>query len=231
MSGGAPIKLCDAPVGLGGSWGTDDTIVFAATTGSGLSEVSAGGGTPRKVTTLDAAHGEFSHRWPEWLPGGKAIIFAAGTVGSWNDAQIVAQSLASGERSVLVHGGTNPHYVQSGHLVYARGGVMMAVPFDPVRLTVTGTAVRVLDNVLQSSDGAAQLGLGREGSAVYLSGATDSDQRRLVAVDRTGAATPFAALPQRYAARRGCRRTTANCSSWSRHRARTSGSTTSRRAR
>jgi serine/threonine protein kinase/Tol biopolymer transport system component len=202
VSGGAPIKLCDAPVGLGGHWGTDDTIVFAATTGSGLSLVPAGGGTPKKITTLDAAHGEFSHRWPEWLPDGKAVMFAAGSVGSWDDAQIVAQSLASGERSVLVRGGTNPHYVPSGHLIYARGGVMMAVSFDPVRLTVTGTPVRVLDNILQSSDGAAQLSVSQEGSAVYIAGGVDSDQRRLVAVDRTGTATPFAVGPRRYVAPR-----------------------------
>jgi eukaryotic-like serine/threonine-protein kinase len=199
VSGGAPVRLCDAPVGLGGHWGTDDTIVFAATTGSGLSQVPASGGTPKKVTSLDEAHGEFSHRWPEWLPGGRAVIFAAGTVGSWDDAQIVAQSLASGERSVLVRGGTNPHFVPSGHLLYARGGVMMAVAFDPVRLTVTGTPAPILENVLQSSDGAAQLSVAGEGSAVYITGGLDSDQRRLVAVDRTGAATAFAASPRRYA--------------------------------
>ena len=227
VSGGAPVRLCDAPVGLGGHWGTDDTIVFAATTGSGLSQVPAGGGTPKKVTSLDAAHGEFSHRWPEWLPDGKAVIFAAGTVGSWDDAQIVAQSLASGERSVLVRGGTNPHYVPSGHLIYARGGAMMAVPFDPVRLTVTGTPVRVLDNVLQSSDGAAQLSVARAGSAVYITGGFDSDQRRLVAVDRTG--RPRRSPRYRGGTwRHGCRRTTANCSSSLRDRSRTSGSTTSR---
>jgi serine/threonine-protein kinase len=202
VSGGAPVRLCDAPVGLGGHWGTDDTIVFAATTGSGLSQVPAGGGAPKKVTSLDAAHGEFSHRWPEWLPDGKAVVFAAGSVGSWDDAQIVAQSLASGERSVLVRGGTNPHYLPTGHLIYARGGVVMAVPFDPVRLTVTGTPVRILENVLQSSDGAAQLSVAREGSAVYIEGGLDSDQHRLVAVDRTGTATPFAALPRRYVAPR-----------------------------
>jgi len=202
VSGGAPVRLCEAPVGLGGSWGADDTIVFAATTGSGLSQVPAGGGTPKKVTTLDVPHGEFSHRWPEWLPDGNAVVFAAGTVGSWDDAQIVVQSIASGERSVLVRGGTNPHYVPSGHLIYARGGAMMAVPFDPVRLKVTGTAVQVLDNVLQSSDGAAQLSVARAGSAVYITGGSDSDQRRLVAVDRTGTATPFAAPPRRYMAPR-----------------------------
>ena len=185
-------------MGLGGHWGTDDTIVFAATTGSGLSQVPAGGGTPKKVTSLDEAHGEFSHRWPEWLPDGKAVIFAVGTVGSWDDAQIVAQSLASGERSVLVRGGTNPHFLASGHLLYARGGVMMAVAFDPVRLRVTGTPAPILENVLQSSDGAAQLSVAGEGSAVYISSGPDSDQRRLVAVDRTGAATAFAAPPRRY---------------------------------
>jgi serine/threonine-protein kinase len=201
VSGGAPVKLCDAPVGLGGHWGADGRIVFAATTGSGLSHVPASGGVPTKLTSLDAAHGEFSHRWPEWLPDQHAVIFAAGTVGSWDDAQIVAQSLASSERSVLVRG-TNPHFVPPGHLLYAHGGVMMAVPFDPMRLTVTGTPVAVLENVLQSSDGAAQLSLSAEGSAVYIMGALDSDQRRLIAVDRAGTATAFAAPPRRYVAPR-----------------------------
>ena len=202
VSGGAPVKLCEAPVGLGGSWGTDGMIVFAATTGSGLSQVPAIGGTPRKITSLDAPTGEFSHRWPEWLPDGNAVIFAAGTVGSWDDALIVAQSLVSGERSVLVHGGTNPHYFPSGHLIYAHAGAMMAVPFDPVHLKVTGPRVVVLNNVLQSSDGAAQLSVARTGSAVYITGGLDSDLRRLVAVDRTGTATPFAAPPRRYVAPR-----------------------------
>ena len=150
------------------------------------------------MTSLDANASEFSHRWPEWLPDGKAVIFAAGTVGSWDDAQIVAQSLTTGQRSVLVRGGTNPHYLPSGHLIYTHGAAILAVPFDPSTLKVAGTPVRVLDNVLQSSDGAGQLSVSRSGTAVYIPGALESDQRRLVAVDRSGTATPFAAPPRPY---------------------------------
>jgi serine/threonine-protein kinase len=201
-SGGVPITLCDAPVGLGGSWGPGDTIVFSAATGSGLSQVSANGGKPQPMTSLDAKKEEFSHRWPEWLPDGKTILYTVGTVGSWDDAQIVAQSLASGERRVLVQGGTNPHYLPSGHLIYARRGAILAVPFDPARPMATATPVRLLDNVVQSFDGAAQLSVSSSGTGVYIAGEFTSNQRRLVTVDRTGAATPFAAPPGAYVAPR-----------------------------
>ena len=197
-SGGLPITLCAAPIGAGASWGANGVIVFAGTTGAGLSRVSDTGGNPEPVTQLNAQLGEFSHRWPEWLPGEQAVLYTVGTTGSWDDAQIVGQSIASGERSVLVRGGTNPRYTP-GYLVYSRGGAIMAVPFDPASLTVTGTAVQVLDNVMQSFDGAAQLSISRSGSAVYVTGVFESDQRRLATVDRSGAATPLAAPARPYA--------------------------------
>jgi serine/threonine-protein kinase len=203
IAGGAPVTLCEAQVGLGGSWGADDVIVFASNTGSGLSQVSAFGGRPQRVTTVDQARGEFSHRWPEWLPDGQSLLFTVGTVGSWNDAQIVAHSLATGERSVIVQGGTNPHYLPTGHVVYARNGQMMAVPFDVRRLAVTGSAVPVLDDLLQSADGAAQFTVSPSGVAVYVSGdASDAVQRRLVSVTRDGTTVPFAAPAGPYASPR-----------------------------
>ena len=197
-SGGAPITLCDAPVGLGGHWGPADSIVFSAATGSGLSQVSANGGRPQSVTRLDASKEEFSHRWPEWLPDGKTVVYTIGTVGSWDDAQIVAQSLASGERRLLVQGGTNPHYLPSGHLIYAHRGAILAVPFDPARPGATSVPVKLLDNVVQSFDGAAQLSVSASGTGVYIAGEFTSNQRRLVTVDRVGVATPLAAPPGAY---------------------------------
>ena len=198
LSGGAPVTLCEAPVGLGGSWNHDDVILFAATTGSGISQVSAFGGRPQRTSTLDVAKGEFSHRWPEWLPGAKTILYTVGTVGSWNDAQIVAQSLATGERSVVVQGGSNPRYLASGHLLYVRNGVIMSVPFDANRAAVTGTAVPILEGVLQSSDGAAQFSISPVGHAAYVEGAFGAEERRLVMVGRDGVVTPLSAPPHPY---------------------------------
>jgi serine/threonine-protein kinase len=199
VAGGAPVSLCDAAIGFGGTWGPGNVIVFAPSSGSALVRVSAGGGAPTRMTRLDAAAGEFSHRWPELLPDGDTVLFTIGTLGSWDDAEIVAQSLKTGERHVLVRGGTNPHYWPPARLVYARGGAIMAVPFDAALAKVTGEPVRVLDTVLQSADGAAEIGVAQSDVIAYVPGQPDASSRRLVTIDRTGAAVPYAAPPRAYA--------------------------------
>ena len=132
------MSLCSAPVGRGGSWGPDDTIIFAPSATSGLFRVSTAGGTPKPLTVPDRKKGEVSHRWPEILPGGKARLFTIWTGSSFDDARIGVLSLKTGEQRVLVEGGTYPRYVSSGHVVYARAGGLLAVPFDLRRLEVTG---------------------------------------------------------------------------------------------
>src|SRR6202043_4122011 len=96
--------------------------------------------------------GAVSERWPEFLPGGKAVLFAvAPNAITFAKAQVAVQLVGTGERRNLIQGGTNPRYAPSGHLVYAQGGSLMAVPFDPQRLAVTGAAVPVVEGVLQST--------------------------------------------------------------------------------
>ena len=202
VGGGIPVTLCDAPIGFGATWGARDVIVFAPTSGSGLSQVSAAGGTPTRATALDASAGEFSHRWPELLPDGDTVLFTVGKVGSWDDAQIVAQSLSTGARRVLVEGGTNPRFVKSGHLVFARNGNLLAVPFDLSTLGVTGRPQPILDNLLQSSDGAAQVSVSGSGNLVYIAGSFSDAARQVVAVDRSGAVIPLAAPVRPYVAPR-----------------------------
>jgi eukaryotic-like serine/threonine-protein kinase len=199
LAGGAPITLCEAPVGLGGSWGPGDVIAFAAATGSGLSRVPAAGGTPQRLTTLDVAQGEFSHRWPQWLPDGETVLFTVGTSGSWSDAQIVAQSVTTGKRTMLVRGGTNPHYLSNGSLLYAQSGRIMSLTLDASSLTISGSPVAVLENVWQSADGAVQLSVAQSGAAVFIPGGAGASERRLVSVGRDGTSTPFAAPSGAYA--------------------------------
>jgi hypothetical protein len=140
------------------------------------------------VTTPDSKKGEFTHLFPDILPGGKAVLFAAGaTAGNLaNNAQIVVSSLQTGERRDLI-AGTSPRYAVTGHLVYAQGTTLVAVPFDPQRLPLTGPPVPVLEGVLQSPwSGAAHYAFSSTGTLVYVPGGLQGAQRRLVWVDRKG---------------------------------------------
>ena len=171
-SGGAPLTLSDAAGGRGIDWGPDGTIFFTPSISSGISKISAGGGEPQIVTTLDPKKGETSHRWPEVLPNGTAFLFAIQITGSSENSQIVVQSLKTGERRVLIQGGTYPHYSPTGHLLYYRAGTPMAVPFDPNRLEVKGTPAPVLEGIMATAGttGAAHFAFSKTGSLMYVPG-------------------------------------------------------------
>ena len=99
-SGGSLLTLANAPNPGGASWGSQNMIVFSPTQISALQQVPDGGGTPQTLTRLET--GEVSHRWPEFLPGGKALLFAAGAGGgNWDNAQAAVQPVAGGERRNL----------------------------------------------------------------------------------------------------------------------------------
>jgi Tol biopolymer transport system component/predicted Ser/Thr protein kinase len=197
VSGGASLTLGNAGAPRGASWGSQGIIAFAPTGSSALQQVSDAGGTPQPLSR--AEKGDVSHRWPEFLPGGKAVLFAVGAGGTnYDNAQVAVQSVGTGERRNLVQGATQPRYAPSGHLVYAHGGNLMAVPFDPQRLTATGAAVPVLEGVLQLSIGAAQYSFSATGSLFYIPGSVQGARQRLVWVSRNGAEQPLVAPAHAY---------------------------------
>jgi Tol biopolymer transport system component/DNA-binding winged helix-turn-helix (wHTH) protein len=198
VSGGVARSLSDAGDPRGAIWGSRGTIIFAPTRDSALQQVSNAGGTSLPLTRFEER--EHSHRWPEVLPGGDAVLFASlYPGGNWNNAQISVQSVRTGERRDLVQGGTNPRYAPSGHLVYALGGNLMAAPFDAGKLAVTGASVPVVEGVLQSTfSGAAQYSFSDNGSLVYVPSSVQAAQRRLVWVNRSGDEQPVAAPARAY---------------------------------
>jgi serine/threonine-protein kinase len=198
VSGGAAQSLDDTAFPVGASWSSQGMIAFAPTPVSVLQQVSETGGTPQPLTRF--AKGEVSHRWPEFLPGGKALLFGAGTnYANWSNARVVVGKVETGERRDLIQAGTHPRYAPSGHLVYMQAGVLMAVPFDLERLEVTGTAVTVVEGVLQSTPSwAAQYSFSATGSLVYVPGGLQAAQCRLVWVNRSGAEQPLAAPARAY---------------------------------
>ena len=199
LSGGTALSLGEAPSPNGAAWGNQGNIAFAPINVGPIQQISDAGGATRPLTRIEKK-GENTHRWPEFLPGGKVLVFAAGmTNTNWTNAQVAIQSAGAGELRNLLQGGMNPRYAPSGHLVYAQGGNLVVVPFDPQRLEVTGTANSVTEGVLQSPvSGAAQYSFSVAGSLVYVPGSVQSAQSRLVWVSRNGAEQPVAAPGRAY---------------------------------
>ena len=194
---GPATTICErACRSFGASWGSDDTIIFSRQN-LGLWRVPAAGGTPQAVIAPDRKKGELKYLLPQILPGGRAVLFTVThtPLPTWEDTEIVAQSLATGQRTVLIRGGADARYLRSGHLLYLRRGTLMAVPFDLERLEVTGGEVALIADVMQaantpseaSESGAGQFSVSESGSLLYLPGGMFPDPERSLAwVDRTG---------------------------------------------
>ena len=185
---------------IGATWGPDDTIVFATTEpGTGLQRVPAGGGTPTVLTTPDKARGEIQHSWPEFLPGGRAVLYTIQSGERGEDFQIAAFDIQSGNTKILVPSGSSPRFSPSGHLVYGAENTIRAVPFDPVRLEVLGDPIPLADGVLMKrNSGAADFSVAADGTLVYIAAGAGGLQRRLVWAERGGARRPINAPLRAY---------------------------------
>jgi serine/threonine-protein kinase len=197
ITGNFSQSLCDASLGEGGSWGPDDTIYFAPNNVSGLWRVSASGGEPKEVTRLNRSQGEISHRFPEILPGGKAVLFTIRTGPGWEELQLAVHLFATGERRVVLSGGGGGHYVSTGHLVYNRVGTLVAVPFDLTRLKPSGAPVALGEAVKDAPEG-ADYSLSSSGSLIYLPDNPQRLENRLVWVNRNGGIEQLPAPPRAY---------------------------------
>ena len=170
ITGGAPLELCAAENPWGVSWTSDNTILYGqseqtGTGAAGIWRVSSEGGKPEHVVKVEA--GQIAQS-PQLLPGGRAILFTlAARLGEWDTAQIVVQSLDSGRRDVVVERGADARYVPTGHLVYALDGTLLAVPFDVTRLTVSGDAVPLVEDVAQVNV-TAHFAISNQGALVYV---------------------------------------------------------------
>ena len=204
VDSGAAIALCDAALNArGGSWGEDGNIIAALAGVGGLSRVPSAGGSPAQMTVL--AQGELTHRWPQILPGGKAVLFTTSATGTaFDGANIEVMSLRDNNRKTLQRGGTFGRYLPTsngaGYLLYINKGSLFAVPFDLNTLAVRGTPAPLLQDVAYSAlNGYAQLDFSRNGTLVYrIGGASAGGQFTVQWLDRAGKTQPLLAKPDDY---------------------------------
>ena len=189
IGGGAALNIGPATNPYGVSWALDNTIFFGQP--EGIRRVSANGGTPELV--IKAGEGE-QMDGPQLLPGGEWVLFAVkkGNVG-WDEAHIVVQSLKTKERRDIWQGGSDAHYVSSGHIVYAHNDNLFAIPFDLSKFSAKGSPIPVAQGIFRAISGlTASANYGVSDSAeslVYVNGSEGSVT--ISWMDREGNFTPL----------------------------------------
>ena len=179
VAGGPPMVLCDAPGGGGGTWNRSNVIVFAPSAASPLHKVDAAGGISTPATTLDK--GETAHRWPSFLPDGEHVLYVAAR-GTSRELHIA--SLGATETTSL--GATESHgSFAAGHLLFIRGGTLMAEPFDPSSRRKTGDPFPVAEQVPVGNTGRALFAVSDTGVLAYFRGG-NVPMSRLTWMDRAG---------------------------------------------
>jgi serine/threonine-protein kinase len=212
IEGGVTQDLCEAPLPYGASWGDDESIVFNGLIGvMGLIRVSSQGGKPEILTEPDAEKREYSHRLPFHLPNERGVLFTI----MRNDVDLkpriaVLESDARNWRDLL-EDASDARYIPTGHLVFLRGGNLMAVAFDLHRLEISGQPVPVISGVMHNlnftngdyNTGKGQFHISDSGCLVFVPGSIVPNQKNtLVWVDMNGNESPIGSITKAYSAPR-----------------------------
>ncbi len=190
LSGGEVETLSDARLGATGAWNSDGVILFTPQGNSPLFRIPASGGAPVAATTLVAASGDVQHSFPFFLPDGKRFLYfvVGSTEGRTVPRGVYVGSLdASGPDKLLVEGASNAKYAD-GHVLYLRGGVLLAQALDLDRLELKGEPVSLGERVQTTSATASEMtgafSVSQTGVLAYQTGSRISSQ--LTWFDRTG---------------------------------------------
>jgi serine/threonine protein kinase len=194
--GGPSQNLCDAVSGRGAAWGPDGSIIFTPSSTQPLFRVSAAGGPPEPASRLDASHNENSHRWPSFLPDGKHYLYWARSSINQENRLYVGELGSLQAKSLAKTDSTG--IFASGYLLFMRDQNLMAQPFDPRRLELSGEPAPIAEHVAINGATARPLfSVSQNGTLLYQTGETAGGWN-LLWWDRDGKPAGAFAQPDRY---------------------------------
>ncbi|HXH28757.1 MAG TPA: hypothetical protein VNL37_06910, partial [Candidatus Polarisedimenticolia bacterium] len=188
-TGGPSIPLCEAHDGRGGAWSRDGVIIFQPRFSDPLFKVPAGGGQSEPLTKLNEKQFHIAHRFPRVLPDGRRFLFyvVATTNPSTSEySGIYLGSLDSPEIRQVLRVDSRMAYAQ-GHLLYKRGSTLMAQPFDPDQIRLSGDPLPLAAQLSGGSYswGGANFDVSDQGVLAYREGSGEG-QTELDWYDRSG---------------------------------------------
>ncbi|HEU5258697.1 MAG TPA: protein kinase [Vicinamibacterales bacterium] len=199
LTGGSPTVICDVGSGRGGAWSEQGVIVFNSVNDGPLLRVSASGGTPEPFTVFDSSQGEVSHRWPQFLPGGRRFLYfvrrpqgqSGVYMGTVDRPQDKIRLLVSATNALYVPDADN----ESGHLFWVRNGALMTQGFEPAKGQLTGEASSVADDVaFGNATQLAAASVSTNGTIVYR--ATETRDYQLTWYSRDGTSLGVVGRPE-----------------------------------
>jgi Tol biopolymer transport system component len=199
LEGGQVVALADGDWG-GGSWGEDGSIIYTPSYLDGLWRVTAEGGSAEELTHPDPAVGELNHSWPDHIPGTGAVVFTSFRL-PLSESRVELYNMATGERRLLVENAVFGRYVATGHLLFVREGVVLAAPFDPRRLELTGPPVPVVEDAFVAPfEGNSQFAVSDNGTLIHAPASLLQPPREVVWLDRQGREEILLEADRRYSA-------------------------------
>jgi eukaryotic-like serine/threonine-protein kinase len=175
-AGGPPQNIAEAQGFTGGTWNRDGTIVFGSP--KGLFRVSAEGGKPEAITTIDK--GETGHFWPSFLPDGRHFVYLAWSAEAGSRALFLG-SLDTKERKRLMAAESNASYAPPGYLVYHRDATLFAQTWNSKALALDGEPVHIADDLaFTPTNGRGNFDVSRNGVLLYFQGQGGASGRAAV---------------------------------------------------
>jgi serine/threonine protein kinase/Tol biopolymer transport system component len=192
FAGSEPVTLCEVRNPFSLTWESESSLLVAALEGGEIRRVDAGSGSNTKLHEVDSIQNLSQ------LPGTHNLLVHQSTLGINPDSWSVGSlDLVEGSYQSIIEGGFSPRYVPTGHLVYVRGGNLMGVAFDPVKLETRGRPVPVVAGLRIARRSQPTYDFSDNGTLVYVSG-PPATLSHLVWADRLGGITKLPLPPQFY---------------------------------
>jgi Tol biopolymer transport system component/DNA-binding winged helix-turn-helix (wHTH) protein len=188
IAGGMVRVLCDVASGHGGAWNRDGVIVFSPSVTGPLYRVDASGGAPALATAMPRQGSGQEHCWPSFLPDGQHFfyyVFRSVTTDLLRNG-IYIGTLGSTEARLLSPTIAGNVAFSSGRLLYVRDRSLLAQPFDPMRLQMSGAFAPIAEQELDAERTNSLSGFTVSENAVLVFQSTADSPARLVWFDRSG---------------------------------------------
>ncbi|MGH9367786.1 MAG: TolB family protein, partial [Thermoanaerobaculia bacterium] len=202
LVGGAPSIVCEVPpVTMGGTWAPDGWIYFGIVN-AGLQRVRSSGGNPEPFTTPDRKAGERAHVFPQVLPGGSQLLVVVRAGKDFQDyerSNLAVLDIASRKLRVVLQDISAGKFAPPGHLIFVRGGSVLAAPCDPRTFEPSGPHFALPGDVMVADVARAPYLAAAAGLLTYVAGEPERLRTAtLVWVDHAGREEPLLLAPGNY---------------------------------